>query len=299
MTSFKLEKRKLNRIYHDPKDNIYKFRLYRDLSSVYSFRLGDKTKLQSFYDFEPHNCKLREYLKKDLFHDFDTYFDGLTSRLVYNLLAYGRAFLYIIPHYEIITNENGEKEQILSSININELRGLVKKRERCNLIFCVLAYDGSVHEIKMSNTQLITFDLKDIGFRRNYFSYLVKKLGKYDILSSKTMMNYQNIWGYDLLHHKKKNKLEELKLLKDIGWSFNTDELSDSYILYKEIQIEKLRIKILEYVIKQMNDCLNGFIQEKNCGKITVNIRERDYKKIWDDYSEGRMSTKKLTDLLI
>ncbi len=88
-------------------------------------------------------------------------------------------------------------------------------------------------------------------------------------------------------------------MLKDIGWSFNTDELSDSYILYKEIQIEKLRIKILEYVIKQMNDCLNGFIQEKNCGKITVNIRERDYKKIWDDYSEGRMSTKKLTDLLI
>ena len=43
-----------------------------------------------------------------------------------------------------------------------------------------------------------------------------------------------NLDGYDFSVHSKKKKLQELRALKDIGWLFNTDGLSDSYILYKK-----------------------------------------------------------------
>lgn len=82
---------------------------------------------------------------------------------------------------------------------------------------------------------LITLDLKDLGFKRNYFKKLVKRLGKYDTTSASLEL-INNEPSYDFGVHVKKNQEKLLREVKNIGWSFGTDGLSDSYILYKEIK---------------------------------------------------------------
>ncbi len=298
MNAYKREKKKINRLYRRPKENIYSYSLFRDLSLSYSFKLADKSKSQDFYDFEPHNCILKEYLMKDSFHDFNSFFDGLIGGVINSLVIYGRAYLYIDPHFKVTLNEKNEKEEELQSISLHGLMGYVKKKSSKDLLFYTLTYDKNVQEIQMPISQLISFDLRDVGYDRKYFTSLEKKLGKVDIVSSMEMMNNERILGYDFSLHKASSKLKELKLVKEIGWSFNTDELSDSYILYKEIKMLKMRIKILKYVIGQINDGLTKFIPCVDCGKIVANIKVTDYEKIWNDFSDGRITTKELTDIL-
>ena len=64
---------------------------------------------------------------------------------------------------------------------------------------------------------------------------------KYDITSnSLELINTEPV--YDFSIHAYKNRKRFLKKVRNIGWSFGTDGLSDSYILYKEIQMKLFKM---------------------------------------------------------
>ena len=64
---------RINRIYHLPKENIYKYRFFKDLSSGYSFILGETNKSENFLTIEPINCKLSKLIQEK--HSYDLNYD--------------------------------------------------------------------------------------------------------------------------------------------------------------------------------------------------------------------------------
>ena len=115
-----------------------------------------------------------------------------------------------------------------------EVKGIVKKNT-----FYYRSFSKEILSLDISEGVLITLDLKDLGFKRNYFKKLVKRLGKYDTTSASVeLINSEP--SYDFGVHVKKNQEKLLREVRNIGWSFGTDGLSDSYILYKEIK-KKIR----------------------------------------------------------
>lgn len=67
-------------------------------------------------------------------------------------------------------------------------------------------------------------------------------MGKYDITSNSLEL-INNEPTYDFSVHADKNRKRFLKKMRNIGWSFGTDGLSDSYILYKEIQMKLFKCR--------------------------------------------------------
>ena len=88
-----------------------------------------------------------------------------------------------------------------------------------------------------------------------------------------------------------------MKATKSIGWLADTEELSDSYLLYKKIQGDKLKLSLLNYILKKMNYGLGKFIDNFD-GKIVAQVNEKNYDQLWKDYSEGRMTGTELANIL-
>ena len=149
----------------------------------------------------------------------------------------------------------------------------------------------------IQRNQLIEFNIKEIGFKKNYFRRILKKLEKCDITLSDMSAASSKETGYDYLVHSKKSRLNELKAVKGIGWTFDNQGLSDSYILYKKIQGDKLRIKLLDYILETLNCGLEAFL-DKPGGKLIARKKTLDYDQLWKEYTDGKVTATELTNIL-
>ena len=224
--------KRIKRLYRRPKESIYSHRFFEDLCSGYSFVLGEKNGKEDFFDFEPNDCYLSKVIKGNHYYNWRYDLEQMISNVTYSLIAFDRAFVYLIPDYTI-KDDNGDK--VLSSIKVAEIKGFVKKRKKDYILFCCEDKKGMVNEIKMKSGQLIELDIKELGYRKRYFSNIIRKLEKCDITKSSSIILGSNLDGYDFSVHSKRGKLQELKASKDIGWFFGMDGLSYIYILYKKI----------------------------------------------------------------
>ena len=288
---------RINRIYHLPKENIYKHRFFEDLSSGYSFILGETNKNRNFLTFEPINCNLSKLIKGKHRYDLSYDIEQLISRVTYSLMAFGKAYVYIKPEYTTSINHGNNETKILSSIEIHEVKGFVKKKNKTHFIFCCRGYNRETSDIEIQREQLIVFDIKDLGYNKKYFTNILRKLGKCDITLFATSMITNNLDGYDFTVHSKKNKLRELSALKDIGWLFNTDGLSDSYILYKKIQGDQLRLRFLNYILGKLNSGFENYIADAG-GKLVAHVKEKNYNQLWKDYCDAKLTGTELTKIL-
>jgi len=144
---------------------------------------------------------------------------------------------------------------------------------------------------------LLIGGIRDIGYSRRYFKNMLKKIAKCDITSSSTIMIAENLDGYDFSLHLKKYKIKEMKVSKDIGWSFGNEGLSDSYILYKKILKDKLKYQFLNYFLEKINIGLEEFIDGPD-GKLVANVKNVDYDQLWKDYNVGNITGSELTNIL-
>lgn len=195
-----------------------------------------------------------------------------------------------------MSGSNKENEK-LTGLVIEEIKCCITKKNNPIIKIYYLDYKGEIVEKELRREQLIEFDIRSLGFSKRYFRSKVRNLKKCDYLRTSTYFKSSNIAGYNFLFHSKKIKLKELTISKDIGWSFGTEELSDSYILYKKIQGNKLKIKILEYVTERLNDGFNTFVPDSG-GKLIANIRRIYYDKLWEDYLEGKVTGTELSSIL-
>lgn len=288
---------RINRIYHLSKKNIYEVRFFEDLSSGYSYILGENNKKRDFLTFEPLDCNLSKLINGKHHYDLSYYIEQVVDHVTYSLMAFGKAYVYIKPDYTMSIDLDNNETKVLSSIEISEIKGFVKKQNKTHFIFCCRGYNEATRDIEIQRKQLIVFDIKDLGYNKKYFTNILKKLGKCDITLSSTSMITDNSDGYDFSVHSKKTKLEELRASKDIGWLFDTDGLSDSYILYKKIQEDKLRLQFLNYILEKLNSGFENYIVDAG-GKLVAHVKEKNYNQLWKDYSDGKLTGTELANIL-
>lgn len=299
MSNLKMIERKINKIYRMEKGNIYSQSFFQDFSTGFSFSLGEKnTSHRDFFRFEPKNCESERLLRAKTYHDLSYSLEQTIDGAIYSLIAYGKAYIYINPKFTSVIeakNVKVDKKEIVA-LEIGEIKGIIKRRNKKN-VFYAKGFSGGVMERELFDPGLVTLNINDLGYKKNYFNKIVRKLGKHDITDS-TMMLSDNLEGYDFGVHLRKNKIDTLKILKGIGWTFGTDGLSDSYILYKKILKDKYQINVLEYILTKINEGLIRCLSDKSVGKIETNIKYVDYDKVWEQYQKGELTVTELTDLL-
>ena len=291
------EKNRIKRKYPSPKSSIYSHRFFNDLAYGYSIILGKKGENRDFFTFEPSGCKIINLLKGQ-HHYYSSYdIEQIISRISYSLMAYGNAYFYIHPEYSTKKDEDGIMTKELSSFQIGEIEGFIKKRTKEEFVFCRKGFNSEVKDIQMSKNQLVVFDIKELGFSKRFFSGVLRKLSKCDITVKSTDMITNHSDVYDFMYHSEIKKLAELRAIRKIGWSFGTEKLSDSYIMYKKIQEDELRLRFLEYIVSKINDGLHGFLGADS-GELVAHINQKEYRKLWDEYVKGKITGTELTTIL-
>ncbi len=288
---------RIKRIYHSPEDSIYTHRFLSDLTSGFSNTLGKKGSIRNFFSFEPDECFIKKHLKGEYYYYSSNEIEQIVGRITYNLMAYGRAYLYIHPEYSIKLEDDGTETHVMSSFNIREIEGIIKRKTKNGYLFCSREFNSEVKEIPMLKNQLVIFDIKELGFSKSFFQNVLKKLSKCDIKAKSMDMITDKSDFDEFNYYFERKKSAELKVLKTIGWTFDRDKLSDSYIMYKKIQEDKLRICFLEYIVKKINEGLHGFFGD-DVGELVVHINRKDYKQLWNSYLEGKITGTELTNIL-
>ena len=122
-------------------------------------------------------------------------------------------------------------------------------------------------------------------------------MGKYDTTtSSPKLLNDEPTYDFNV--HIDKNRKKFLKEVKDVGWSFGSDGLSDSYILYKEIQMKRFKMRMLQYVLEKINQVLaedDIVNKEFKIEALTENI---DYEDAWVKFQSGELTVSELNSIV-
>lgn len=281
---------RMKRLYRPTMSNIYAYRFLNDLSSGYSFYLRDEKSKQDFLTIEPKGCKLSKLIENNCEYDFSDDFEKIIDDITCDLVAFGRAYIYLHP----VKKQSVSTE--LESIEIQRLKGFVQNKNNTKTKFYVKRGDETVEKIIIPRNQLIELDIKDIGYNRHYFRNIIKKLDRCDATDILLKMR-MNSKEYDYLVHKEKSKMRELKVLKDIGWFMSDDRLSESYILYKRIELNQLRIRFLTHILDKLNNGLKSLI-DINEGEIVAHIKALNYDQLWNEYSGGKITISELNSIL-
>lgn len=286
-------KRKMEKVYKRPIDNIYSHSFYSELFSGYEYSLSEeKINRRDFYIIIPDDKEIVELFGNGRHYDFSYEFSQAIDRVLYSMAVYGKAYIFVKPDYINESDANGKEIKKLSAIHIGEVKGIPKKGK-----FYSKTYSNGISEFNIEEGKLITFDLKEFGYKRNYFKNLVKHLGKYDITSnSLELINTEP--AYDFSVHADKNRKRFLKKVRNIGWSFGTDGLSDSYILYKEIQMKLFKMQMLQNVLMKINQVIAiEYIPNKEfeIKALTSNV---DYVGAWTKFQSGELTVSELNNIV-
>lgn len=295
MNSLSRHQKKYNRLYRSPKDNSYTHKFFQDISTGFSYFLGADTEKNNFFTFEPKECEAARLINDGCNYSYEI--EQTITRAAHSLVVYGKAFIYLKSEYAMPEEKAMSDKKNISSLRVYEIKGFVLKRHRNKLVFYCGEFDSAAEKIEMFNDELIILRLKDLGFCKNYFTKMVKKLGKADVLSSSLMMT-KNVDGYDFFAHSKKQKLYELKLTKDLGWFSRVDILSDSYILYKRIQLNKLKLKLLNYIVEKINEGISAYLKRDDAGKLVAHTKKINYDQLWTDFVSGQITVTELSALI-
>lgn len=293
MNNVRRVKRKIEKIYKCPIDNLYSHRFYDDLFSGYEYSLSeDKLGRRDFYKIIPDNDEIVKLFSNRMCNHFSYEFGQTIDSVLYSLAAFGKAYIFIKPEYIEKTDENEKVNRIISALHIGEVKGVPKGN-----IFYSKTFANDISEFNMDEGTLITFELSELGYKRNYFKKLVKRLGKYDITSASLEL-INNEPTYDFSVHVDKNRKRFLRKVKDIGWKFDMNGLSDSYILYKEIQMRLFKMRMLQYILKKINQVIaTEYIRNKEF-KIEALTGNIDYEGAWAKFQNGEITVSELSNIV-
>lgn len=285
--------RRIEKKYKNPIYNLYSHRFFEDLFTGYAYSLSEnKLGRRDFYKITPDDKAIVKLFRNTTHYDFSYDFGQTIDRALYSMAVYGKAYIFVKPEYVENNEGDGKFKKELQALHIGEVKGIPMKNT-----FFFRTYSKKISEFDISEGTLITLDLKELGFKRNYFTKLVKRLGKYD-LTSASLELFNNEPTYDFSAHANKSKKRFLRKVRDIGWNFGTDGLSDSYILYKEIKMKLFKMRLLQYVLEKINKALaEQYIQGKEF-KIEALIGNIDYEDAWIKFRDGKLTVSELSNIV-
>lgn len=278
------------------RESQYSYMFLEDFSGWFSSEFTPIGKRDEFYSVIPENDILKRLL---LFSDcsyFDYSFDKLLSKIMHYLLINGRTYLEIVS----LMNQESVVEGIEFVCVPAKYRGT--RLGKCN--FVALNPQNKVINFSIDRKRLVIFDLKDLGFHRNYFRRIINHLSLFDATNAFEFMRDSKM--KEIFNFKEHQKYMEYKLLKDtssihwLGRNYSNQHLSESYHLYRTIQYKVLRYKFLQYILDQINAGLDKSKSEWGfAGNISVSVSLEHYEEAFSRYSKGEINASTLGDIVI
>lgn len=285
--------KKIEKLYKQPEEGLYLQLICRELFSGYDISLNDdQQRGGDFYKTTPNDSEIVKLFNKSSTYCFSYDFGKIIDRVLYSMAIYGKAYIFIKPEYEEQIDKQGNTSKIISSIYISEVKGILKKNK-----FFYKIGRNEISEFDINEGTLITFNLREIGFKKNHFTKLAKQAEKYNT-TSKSQELIKKVPTYNFSVHRDKNTKLLLRKMRGVGLNFSLDDLSDSYILYNEIQRKLFQKKLLQYILDKTNKSLvSNYIHNKKF-KIEATMKNINYEESWEKFQRGELTRSELRKIV-
>ena len=284
--------KKIEKLYKQPEEGLYLQLICRELFSGYDISLNDdQQRGGDFYKITPNDSEIVKLFNKSSTYCFSYDFGKIIDRVLYSMAIYGKAYIFIKPEYEEQIDKQGNTSKIISSIYISEVKGILKKNK-----FFYKIGRNEISEFDINEGTLITFNLREIGFKKNHFTKLAKQVEKYNTTSKS--LELKKVPTYNFSVHRDKNTKLLLRKMRGVGLNFSLDDLSDSYILYNEIQRKLFQKKLLQYILDKTNKSLvSNYIHNKKF-KIEATMKNINYEESWEKFQRGELTRSELRKIV-
>ena len=280
-------------IKHKYLESIYSYMLLEDFSMNFSIEFTHDRDSEKFYKVEPADDKLKEYLTFEDYSFFRYDMDKILQNIMYSLLIDGRTYLEIVLWADAAGHIAGISLEPFSAIPVLKLRD--------KYTFCAQTHDQKCRCFSMLKRNVISFDLKDLGFPRNYFRRLFRRMKPFEtsLYSMSKNRQFQNV---DFDAHIKKRDFHFLKLTKRIGWlgrNYSNPNLSEAYLLHRTIRYKTLKKRFLDYFLAQINQGLEAFQDDLEFhGKIVIPEFDTEHATDWAKMQRGEMGYSAISNLI-
>ena len=273
----------------------YPYMFLDDFCALFSGDLSLSGKDDGFYGVNPKEDRLWELLRFEDYSFFDYNMDKLLCSLVDSMVHHGTAYL------EIVTWENQDKE--LVGLSFVPIKPIVSIKAAETTLFASVQYDKKIKFYKIHNSRIIRFRLKDVGFSRYYLYRLLKKLKKYDVTNVGDMSLSPQNSGFDFTEYVRKREFGLLKVTRQVGWygrNGDNQHMGEGYLLYRIARAKTVRLKMLNYLLQQINGALKPLEKELGfSGSIIINSIDTDFSKIFDKLEKGEINYSQVGDIVI
>lgn len=101
---------------------------------------------------------------------------------------------------------------------------------------------------KVNNQSVVSFYLKDLGFKKTYFRQLLNKFSRFDTLGTTNLALDKSLEGiYNFTEHQKQLEFQFLNCTRKIFWNgrnYSNQHLSESYLLYRAAYADMLQYRL-------------------------------------------------------
>ena len=221
-------------------------------------------------------------------NDYLDHLVDIINVLLEQLLLQSKGYIVLLKCDDVKSIHNISKQLHEGNLLLSNVYFDKKKKRYCNIINEMLNID------KINKSQIIKFDLLEIGYNKKFFLKPLLKLDE----NHNALMDHSFI--YSNIDHKKvydNEDLNQIIITRDIYWDcrkYNNNSISIPYLYYRKEKFYNIRVKIFRYIIGKINDSISKLL------KIDfdyINISEKVCElNLYERFVNNEISLKELQD---
>ncbi|NRT78222.1 hypothetical protein [Clostridium beijerinckii] len=266
----------------------------RDFNTNMAIEFAYKPSRGEFFTIESSYDTLKEMITVNDYSYLEYELSSIISRVIYNMILRGKAFLEVVYYMD---DEGCTKGFDFQTFNYKKY---IKFRKNTRFY-----YKNRINEecikghFDIPNNNLIIFKLSDLGLHKKEFYSIEKRLRNIDI--TKIPLSKINELNINVSEYEKEEELEILSATKNIPWNTRSNNIiTEPYSIYRLAKFKKIKLNLLEYIIKQINDKISEIGIKYNFeGKITYKtLSIKEVEEIVRKMGEGDILIKDVIDYL-
>lgn len=282
-------------IWESPRDmsGMYTHMLLEDFCGSYSVFFSPNWHDRHFYDIEPSSDPLKNILTLQEPWDLDRILDRFLSEITRILIEHRKA------HVEIIIWKDNDGS--VKGISFKPLKPIISITGIHKSLFISRQYSKNFCLYRIEHKRLIVFDLHDLGYSRQFFTRILKRINKRDITKVSDFTFNKNL-EFDFTKYAENEDYQLLKNTKGIHWygRNSSNQYMDSfYLVWREAKFRCLRKRIFDYLLDKINAALIPY-RGLACfsGKVIANCKNVDYSQEFEKLQNGEISVSQFSDKL-
>lgn len=272
---------------------MYTHMLLEDFCRNYSIDLSADWNNHHFYNIEPSSDLLKNLLTLQEPRDLDRILDRLFSEITRILIEYGKAFVEII----ICKDNNGN----VKGISFKPFKPIISIIGAHKTLFASRLHSKKIHLYSIDNKKLVIFDLRDLGYSRQIFTRILKRINKWEITKVSDFTFKKNL-EFDFTKYTESADYQLLNNTKEIYWygrNSRNPYMNSFYLVWREAKFIGLRKHFLDYILDKINTALMPYRDFAGfSGTIIANRKNIDYSQDFEKLQKGEMTTSQFSDRL-